>query len=297
MYLPDFVDRVSDRAAEVVLDAIARGHAPKDARVLEVGCGNGRFLRAVKVRDAAHSLRVTGVDVLDEDLALARAYGGSPRLPWYPPAPPRAGGYDRVVNFDITDAEGLARELRVGDRGRYDLLVSVSTLFWMGFPGDSADGPLPDDEKELGADCLRGLAAHVLKPGAAALVMTAGWYDWGHALDEALRDGDLKEDFLVLRRGAMAFHAKANGTVIDLPFYRSLPRFKPPPSTERVILDEVDLAMDYEGVAPELRDATRFISIKPTFERYMTRPSSGPFWLLRHDPAAARRALASSDVL
>ena len=32
-------------------------------------------------------------------------------------------------------------------------------MFWMGFPGDADDEPLGADEKELGAACLRGLAA------------------------------------------------------------------------------------------------------------------------------------------
>ncbi|KAH8072898.1 hypothetical protein JL720_10985 [Aureococcus anophagefferens] len=169
-------------------------------------------------------------------------------------------------------------------------------MFWMGFPGDADDEPLGADEKELGAACLRGLAAAVLKPRAVALVMTAGWYDWGHAFDEAIR-GELLRDWLVLRRGCMVFHARSSGELVDLPFYCHLKSFRPiPPETERVILDEVELAMDYNDVAPELRDATRLVSVAPTFEKYLDRCGAGPFWLIRHDPPAAQQAVAESDL-
>ncbi|KAH8059129.1 hypothetical protein JL722_5683 [Aureococcus anophagefferens] len=142
-----FIDRVSDRAAEVVLDALKKGHIPARARILEVGCGNGRFLRALGARDGAHGLRVSGVDILEADLGLARAHGGAPRLPWFAPAAPARGGYERVVNADITDARALAAALDVAGAGRYDALVSCSTMFWMGFPGDADDEPLGADEK------------------------------------------------------------------------------------------------------------------------------------------------------
>ena len=88
VFRAQFIDRVSDRAAEVVLDALKKGHIPARARILEVGCGNGRFLRALGTRDGAHGLRVSGVDILEADLGLARAHGGAPRLPWFPPAAP-----------------------------------------------------------------------------------------------------------------------------------------------------------------------------------------------------------------
>ena len=296
VFRAQFIDRVSDRAAEVVLDALKKGHIPARARILEVGCGNGRFLRALGTRDGAHGLRVSGVDILEADLGLARAHGGAPRLPWFPPAAPARGGYERVVNADITDARALAAALDVAGAGRYDALVSCSTMFWMGFPGDADDEPLGADEKELGAACLRGLAAAVLKPRAVALVMTAGWYDWGHAFDEAIR-GELLRDWLVLRRGCMVFHARSSGELVDLPFYCHLKSFRPiPPETERVILDEVELAMDYNDVAPELRDATRLVSVAPTFEKYLDRCGAGPFWLIRHDPPAAQQAVAESDL-
>ena len=193
-------------------------------------------------------------------------------------------------------ASAVAAALGVAGAGRYDALVSCSTMFWMGFPGDADDEPLGADEKELGAACLRGLAAAVLKPRAVALVMTAGWYDWGHAFDEAIR-GELLRDWLVLRRGCMVFHARSSGELVDLPFYCHLKSFRPiPPETERVILDEVELAMDYNDVAPELRDATRLVSVAPTFEKYLDRCGAGPFWLIRHDPPAAQRAVAESDL-
>ena len=72
-YFPDFIDRVSDRAAKVVLDAVRKGQLAPDAKLLEVGCGNGRFLRSLKARCPTHKLRVTGVDVREDDLDLARA--------------------------------------------------------------------------------------------------------------------------------------------------------------------------------------------------------------------------------
>ena len=101
----------------------------------------------------------------------------------------------------------------------------------------------------------------------------------------------------MLRRGCMVFHARSSGELVDLPFYCHLKSFRPiPPETERVILDEVELAMDYNDVAPELRDATRLVSVAPTFEKYLDRCGAGPFWLIRHDPPAAQQAVAESDL-
>ena len=46
----------------------------------------------------------------------------------------------------------------------------------------------------------------------------------------------------------------------------------------------------------ELRDATRLVSVAPTFEKYLDRCGAGPFWLIRHDPPAAQQAVAESDL-
>ena len=70
---------MSDRAAEVVLDALKKGHIPARARILEVGCGNGRFLRALGARDGAHGLRVSGVDILPSELPREQTAGVSER--------------------------------------------------------------------------------------------------------------------------------------------------------------------------------------------------------------------------
>lgn len=219
-------------------------------------------------------------------------YGGSDRLPWFPPAAPRAGGYEAVVNADITQTEAL-RDALGADREPFDGLVSVSTMFWMGFPDD--EGPPLPGEKELGVDCFRGLARRVLKPGAIALIMTAGWYQVGHAFDSALKS-TLKDDLYVIRRGCAVTHARAAGTLIDLPFYEALHNYKPTRETEIAILDEVELAMDHNNIAPDLRAATRAVSVVPTFERYMDSPHSSPFWLVKCDRAAAQKAIALSDL-
>ena len=52
----------------------------------------------------------------------------------------------------------------------------------------------------------------------------------------------------------------------------------------------------YAARVDELRDATRLVSVAPTFEKYLDRCGAGPFWLIRHDPPAAQRAVAESDL-
>ena len=67
-------------------------------------------------------------------------------------------------------------------------------------------------------------------------------------------------------------------------------------ATERAVLDECDLAMEYNNIAPELRQATKLVSVLPTLEKYADRPHSGPFWLLKRDAVLATAAIASSEV-
>lgn len=270
-YFPDFIDRVSDRAATILFDAVDAGFLARDARVLEVGCGNGRFSRSLEARRPGHGLRLFGLDVVDCD--LARAHGGSPRRPWFPPAPPAAGGYAKVYETDLTDGGAVRRAL---DGARFDALVSVSTLFWMGFPSD--DGPAAPSEVELGDAVWETLRRDALRRGAVAIVMTAGYHNFGHPFDTALeKDATLR----VLRRGCLVSHARAQYAIIDLPIDGNIATFAPPPATRRTVLDEVDLAMEGRRVPTLLRNATRAVSVGPTLARHSARPPMGPFWVVR----------------
>ena len=162
----------------------------------------------------------------------------------------------------------------------------------MGFPDDEA--PPEPGEKELGTECFLGLCS-LLKPGAVILVSTAGWPNESHPFHDALHE-TLVDDFLVLRRGCLAHHARAAGALIDLPFYEAPKHFRMPTHTETVILDECDLAVEYHGISPELRHATKLVSVLPTLEAYCDKPRSGPFWLLKKDRAGAQKALRASEM-
>ena len=55
--------------------AVARMQVPSDARVLEIGCGSGWATRLLA--DYAYEGRVTGIDISDEMIRLARASSAS----------------------------------------------------------------------------------------------------------------------------------------------------------------------------------------------------------------------------
>src|SRR5690348_6546613 len=75
--------------AAIVEHADLRGR-----RVLEVGCGTGRFAAAVAEREVA---RVWGVDASEEMVEQARASGVNAKLAAAERLPFKAGWFDRAV--------------------------------------------------------------------------------------------------------------------------------------------------------------------------------------------------------
>ena len=116
---------------KTTMQAIAK-LVPQGARVLDLGCGDGRYARAL----AARGCRVTGVDVSDTLLAEARR-----RSPGLPGAP-------TYVRADM-------RALPFGPQ--FDAVVSLFTSF--GYFDD------PDDDARV-----LGEVARVLVPGGRFLL-------------------------------------------------------------------------------------------------------------------------------
>jgi SAM-dependent methyltransferase len=113
--------------------AVPRGATPSSMRVLDVSCGTGTLAR----RLARAGYDVVGIDSVERLVDIARGT-------------PSEGLGDRLI-FHHVD---LTRD-QVPGAGRYNVLVSVHTLYWH-----------PDPERFL-AGCLRALA-----PGGYALFLT-----------------------------------------------------------------------------------------------------------------------------
>lgn len=116
-------------------------HFPEARTYLEVGCGTGFVLRAV--RDAFPQLHVEGSELFEEGLAVARR-----RLPGVPlhqldarDLPFRAsfdivGSYDVLEHIDEDDA--VLAQLRAALRPGGGLLVTVPQHRWLWGPADEA---------------------------------------------------------------------------------------------------------------------------------------------------------------
>lgn len=132
-----------------VLEAlIEHGNVNRASRVLEVGCGTGNYIRAIA--DATGAI-CTGVDPSREMLRRARTEFGWPK--------DRANAAERP---DVTFIEGRAEDLPLADR-QFDLVYSVDVIHHV----ENRDAA----SREL---------ARVLKPGAAAMVVTESEADLRH---------------------------------------------------------------------------------------------------------------------
>ena len=133
------------------------GHAGR--RVLEVGCGAGVDL----VRFAKGGARVTGVDVADSAISMARANFAHQRLP---------------VALCVGDGELLPFAA-----DSFDFVYAHGVVQYTG--GDQA----------LVDECRR-----VLKPGGTAFFQVYNRVSWLHALSRVMKVGLEHEDAPVLRK-------------------------------------------------------------------------------------------------
>lgn len=127
------IDKLEDPIfLDDMLDALGRAHLRAGARVLDVGVNGGGELRLLDLAYPGHDFAVTGVDLSESALSLARA-----RYPRHD-----------FRHLDVNDLpnEGL---------GRFDLILSVGTLQSSGVNGDRV---------------LRALLRDHLAPGGSVIL-------------------------------------------------------------------------------------------------------------------------------
>jgi ubiquinone/menaquinone biosynthesis C-methylase UbiE len=130
-------------------------------RLLEAGCGSGRFLRAIQ--EARPDLETFGVDISPRLLAQARERGGGPRYAFgsVTQLPFRSASMDVVVLFDVLEhvpnpEDGVAEVVRVlKPGGVFHALVPCEgqplTLHWAMWKGNV----LPDLKERHGGHIQR----------------------------------------------------------------------------------------------------------------------------------------------
>ena len=146
IYGPDYVLAADDSPAHAVivrskratadhyLDLLAAAHAPKNGRLLEIGCGAGNFL----LQATRRGFDVTGIEYSPYACARARqTLGGVGRVLQgeIEVIAPDAGTYDVVVLCDVIEhvrqpADFLGKVLAALRPGGLLLVVTPSTASW-----------------------------------------------------------------------------------------------------------------------------------------------------------------------
>ena len=151
------LDWLADEAATFLYDVEADPSESMDVSAANPDIVDELSKRLVDVHaHAAEPLYCAPTRDEDAKARSAFAANGNRLGPWAPLSTDRShcddDGEDREAllaeacasgrMLESSCARALAAALGVAGAGRYDALVSCSTMFWMGFPGDADDEPL-----------------------------------------------------------------------------------------------------------------------------------------------------------
>ena len=187
-------------------DVVRESISLPDARVLDVGCGDGALLRMM----AREGAQATGLEISDSQLARARAEspvgGESYRVGRAEALPIEDGAFDIVVFFNSLHHVPIeSQEAAIVEAAR--VLETGGRLFVM---EPVAEGPLfelmrpVDDETEVRAAAYAALRRAANGPAFEEIREYGFATDYCYASFEAFKDGVLQVDGS--RRAALELH-------------------------------------------------------------------------------------------